>query len=88
MKPWQKLEREHPLRSQPFLFSALPNINQQQIELWEGGGVILVRGALSDAWGLDEEYLRDRNEIRTAQELGINILHLAWRRRQMTQLMQ
>ncbi|HAX80863.1 MAG TPA: hypothetical protein DCY88_34755 [Cyanobacteria bacterium UBA11372] len=88
LKPWQKLERENPLRSQPFLFAGLPNINQQQIELWSGDGVILVRGALSSAWGLDEEYLRDRNEIRTAQELGINILHLAWRRRQITQLMQ
>jgi len=88
LKPWQEISRENPLRSQPFLFGALPNINQQEIERWSGGGVILVRGALSDAWGLDEEYLRDRNEIRTAQELGINILHLAWRRRQMTQLMQ
>ncbi len=76
------------MRSQPFLFGALPHIEGQQIELWSGCGVILVRGALSSAWGLDEEYLRDRNEIRTAQELGINILHLAWRRRQMTQLMQ
>lgn len=88
LKPWQEISREHPLRSQPFLFAALPNINQKQIELWEGGGVILVRGALSSAWGLDEEFLRDRNEIRTAQELGTNILHFAWRRRQMTQLMQ
>ena len=88
LKNWQEISRKHPLRSQPFLFGALPNVNQQQIEIWEGGGVILVRGALSEAWGLDEEYLRDRNEIRTAQELGINILHWAWRRRQMIQLMQ
>lgn len=88
LKPWQEISRKHPLRSQPFLFGALPKINQEPIELWEGSGVILVRGALSSAWGWDEEFLRDRNEIRTAQELGINILHFAWRRRQMTQLMQ
>ena len=88
LENWQEIKREHPLRSQPFLFGALPHIEGQQIELWSGCGVILVRGALSSAWGLDEEYLRDRNEIRTAQELGINILHFAWRRRQMTQLMQ
>jgi Domain of unknown function (DUF4159) len=88
LQPWQKIKREHPLRSQPFLFGALPHINGEQIELWSGGGVILIRGALASAWGLDEEFLRDRNEIRTAQELGINILHFAWRRKQMTQLMQ
>lgn len=88
LENWQEIKREHPLRSQPFLFGALPNIDGGKIELWSGGGVILVRGALSSAWGLDEEFLRDRNEIRTAQELGINIIHFAWRRRQMTQLMQ
>jgi hypothetical protein len=42
---------------------------------------------LSNAWGLDDGSL-DRNDIRTAQELGINFLHFALRRRQMVQSIQ
>jgi len=85
---WSELSRNHPLRIQPFLFAALPMINQQPIQLWQGEGIILVMGELSAAWGLDEELSLSRNDIRTAQELGINILHFAWRRRQLTQLLQ
>jgi hypothetical protein len=48
----------------------------------------LIMGELSAAWGLDEELSLPRSDIRTAQELGINILHFAWHRRQLTQLLQ
>jgi hypothetical protein len=84
---WQELSRNHPLRTQPFLFAALPNMDGSPVQVWQGGGVILVTGTLSNAWGLDDESL-DRNDIRTAQELGINFLHLALRRRQMVQSIQ
>ena len=84
---WQELSRNHPLRTQPFLFATLPNINQSPLQIWQGGGIILVTGTLSNAWGLDDELL-NRNDIRTAQELGINILHFALRRRQIMQLIQ
>ena len=84
---WQELSRNHPLRSQPFLFAALPNINQSLVQVWQGGGIILVTGTLSNSWGLDDGSL-NRNDIRTAQELGINFLHFALCRRQMTQLIQ
>ena len=84
---WQELSRNHPLRTQPFLFATLPNINQSPMQIWQGGGIILVTGILSNAWGLDDELL-NRNDIRTAQELGINILHFALRRRQIMQLIQ
>jgi hypothetical protein len=57
------------------------------MQIWQGGGIILVTGTLSNAWGLDDELL-NRNDIRTAQELGINILHFALRRRQIMQLIQ
>jgi hypothetical protein len=30
--------------------------------------------------------MRSRADVRTAQELGINILHFAWKRRQMIDL--
>ncbi len=85
---WQKLSRNDSLRTEPFLFAALPIINQDSIEIWNGGGIILVMGELSTAWGLDDQLSLSRNDIRTAQELGINILHFGWRRRQLTQLLQ
>ncbi len=85
---WHKLSRDHPLRTQPFLFAALPLINQQYVQLANGGGIVLIEGDLSGAWGLDDNLTLDRNDIRTAQELGINILHFALRRRQMMQWLQ
>lgn len=72
-----------PLRTQPFLFAVLPTIGQP-IQLWQGGGIVLVQGSLSAAWGISQPHLRE--EIRSAQELGINILHFAWKRRHLTQL--
>lgn len=87
---WQKsLNREHPLRTYPFLFAALPEIKQYPIELWHnGGGIILIEGELSSAWGYDEELFLSRDNIRTSQEFGINLLHFAWYRRHIKQLMQ
>ncbi len=85
LQPLQQVKRNHPLRTQPFLFAALPTINEQPIQISVGGGIVFVIGSLSSAWGLDEELLLPRETIRTAQEMGINILHFAWRRRQMMQ---
>lgn len=82
---WQELSRTHPLRTKPFLFAALPQINQQPIGLSNAGGIILVEGDLSSAWGLDDDLTLERQEIRTAQELGINILNFALQRRQIMQ---
>lgn len=82
----RKLDRNHPMRTHPFLFAALPVINHKPIQVLIAGGIILVIGDLSTAWGLDEKLTLPRETIRTAQELGINILHFAWSRKQMTQL--
>ncbi len=85
---WDNLGKDHPLRRQPFLFVALPEINRYPIEVWhDGGGIILVEGELSAAWGFDEELFLSRNDIRTAQEFGINLLHFAWQRRHLTELL-
>jgi hypothetical protein len=83
----KQLDRNHPLRTKPFLFSALPSINAQPIEILVGGGIVFVIGNLSSAWGLDEELSFPRETLRTAQEMGINILHFAWCRRQMMQFL-
>ncbi|AFY44272.1 DUF4159 domain-containing protein [Nostoc sp. PCC 7107] len=84
----RELNRSHPLRTQPFLFAALPVINQKPLQILVAGGIVLVIGDLSLAWGLDEKLTLSRETIRTAQELGINILNFAWKRKRMTQLRQ
>ena len=88
LQSWRRLSANHPLRSQPFLFAKPPQINQQSVQLWNGGGIILIEGDLSAAWGLDENLDLERHEIRSAQEFGINILNFALQRRHMTQLLQ
>ncbi|MBE9208007.1 DUF4159 domain-containing protein [Nostoc sp. LEGE 06077] len=84
----RRLDRHHPLRTQPFLFAALPSFNQKHLQILVAGGIVLVIGDLSLAWGLDEKLTLPRETIRTAQELGINILNFGWNRKQMTQLRQ
>lgn len=83
-----EINGKHPLRTKPFLFVELPRIpriNQNFIQLWNAGGIILVEGDLSEAWGgLNQDKALERNDIRTAHELGINILDFARQRRQMT----
>ena len=88
LKPAKELRRDHPLRTRPFLFAALPIVNQRPIEIFTGGGVILIIGDLASAWGLDRELTMPRLAIRTAQEFGINILFFAWKRRQLIGLQQ
>ena len=82
LKSLQEARRDHPLRIKPFLFSALPMMNETRIQLLSGGGIILAIGNLGGLWGLDEQLQRSRTDIRTAQELGVNILHFAWKRKQ------
>jgi len=84
LTPLEKLDRHDLLRTQPFLFATAPRINRKPIQLLSGGGIIVAIGNLSEAWGINEKRLIPREVMRTAQELGINILHLAWRRRQLT----
>lgn len=86
--PLEELRRNHPLRTRPFLFAALPMVNQQLIRFLIGGGIILAVGDLAAAWGPDQALTLSRVTIRTAQELGINILQYAWKRRQLIGLQQ
>lgn len=85
---WDELPRNHLLRRSPFLFGLLPEIQSNPIQLQVCGGCVLIQGRLSPHWGLTEGLLLPRSDIRTAQELGINILHYLWQRRQFTQLLQ
>ncbi|MEO1377548.1 MAG: DUF4159 domain-containing protein [Cyanobacteria bacterium J06635_10] len=87
MQSFSELSQKHLLRTKPFLFAKLPQINRKFVQLWNAGGIIFVEGNLSAAWGgLNQDVALERNEIRTAHELGINILNFARQRRQMTEL--
>ncbi|BAY81558.1 hypothetical protein NIES267_10350 [Calothrix parasitica NIES-267] len=74
------------IRTKPFLFSQLPIIQGQVIHLYNWGGIILVIGCLSQAWGVDDDLSFNRETIRSAQEMGINILHFANLKHQLTRL--
>jgi hypothetical protein len=82
----EKLDRLHPLRTQPFLFGQFPTLPQQAIQVLNWQNIVLVIGDLSAAWGLDEELSLSRETIRSAQEMGINILHFAWQYRHLSGL--
>ncbi|MEM7553307.1 MAG: DUF4159 domain-containing protein [Cyanobacteria bacterium P01_A01_bin.84] len=88
LKKSTELRRDHPLRTRPFLFAALPIVNQKIIEILTGGGIILIIGDLASTWGLDKELKMPRLAIRTAQEFGINIVSYARKRRQLIGLQQ
>jgi hypothetical protein len=74
----------HPLQLHPFLFSACPTLDNELISIWVDRGIIVVMGNLSSAWGLNHLPPLPRDQIRTAQEMGINLLHFAWKRKQLT----
>lgn len=80
----QALPADHPLGGQPFQFGGLPTVNQHSIELFLSDHLLMVIGDLSVAWG-GEGFTRD--QIRTAQEFGINILHYAWQQQHYRQLL-
>ena len=70
--------RLHRLRHQPFLFGDFPIVEGKQIEIFNWQNLILVVGKLSNSWSLQGGLSRSREEIRSCQEIGINILDFAW----------
>ena len=83
------LSKNHYLRREPFLFAALPqSLSNQSLQIVCDRNVVMVYGNLASLWGLDDQLSLSREQIRSAQELGINILHYAWKRRCYTQLQQ
>ncbi|MDB9312796.1 hypothetical protein PN462_06760 [Spirulina sp. CS-785/01] len=75
----------HPLRKEPFLFSTLPIIHNSLTHLTIAGGIIILLGNLSLAWAYNPNYIFSREMTRSSQELGVNLLHFAWRRKQLVQ---
>jgi len=75
----------HPLRSHPFAFGMFPLLRGAPLALFNWGGIVVTVGGLPSAWGGADTLLLPRETIRSAQELGVNLLHFAWQRRQWTQ---
>ncbi|MEM9264317.1 MAG: hypothetical protein AAGA46_02215 [Cyanobacteria bacterium P01_F01_bin.13] len=82
---FKPLAMDYVLRLQPFSFSRLPTINAQPIGLYGWGGLLLLVGPLPQVWQITEALDLPREEIRSAQELGINLLNFAAQRRRMHQ---
>lgn len=80
------LDHDHPLRVSPFTFSTWPQPSSESFQLFCWGGIVLALGNLSSLWAINP--LRPRQDIRSAQEWGINLLHYAWKHHHLTQLQQ
>ena len=83
------IDRHHPVRRQPFLFSQFPRMNDCPLYLWNWGNVILAIGDLSQSWDLDftnPAFMISREDLRNAHEFGINILQFAASHHHLTQL--
>lgn len=78
----------HPLRCQPFRFDLLPIVEGLPTFIAIGVGWIVSLGQLSSAWNPDRPYPLSQPTIRATQELGLNLLHFAWRRKQLTACQQ
>ena len=73
---------DHPLLQEPFLFGQLPMLNSTCVQVFAWEGIILVLGNLSQGWGGQAAtHQLSRDTIRAAQELGVNLLHFAWKRK-------
>lgn len=84
--PWQDLKATHPIKTEPFLFTQLPKLGGNPVNLAIADGLVWLGGDLSSAWGLQRPL--PRADIRTAHELGINVLRHLWRRRHLMGLLQ
>ncbi|MGG6296315.1 hypothetical protein ACQ4M4_18145 [Leptolyngbya sp. AN02str] len=77
-----QIQSHHPLRMQPFRFGLFPLLRGNPLALFSWGGVVVTVGGLSAAWDAAKTQFLSRDTVRSAQELGVNLLHFAWQRRQ------
>ena len=79
----KEVKREHPLLNQPHLFSQIPTGFQKEGKLLAGGAVILSTCLYGRLWnGECSDRIPSREEIRSATELGINLLGLVVKNQQ------
>jgi hypothetical protein len=81
--PLQPIAPDHRLKTEPFCFGQLPIVDQTEVQIYTNGSVVFIVSELSASW---RGATRSREAIRTAQELGINLLHYAYHRHHLMQL--
>lgn len=90
------LQGDSPLRHTPFPFDLLPLVEGVPTFWAIAGGIIVSLGQVTNAWQRDIAPQGHRQRafplptatLRQAQELGSNLLHFVWQRRQLTQWQQ
>ncbi len=82
------LDDDHPLRTQPFMFSQLPTRLGHPVYVKAWGGLVYMIGDLTYSWGRGTTANLPREVLRSAQEWGINLLHFAAQRQEWYQQMQ
>lgn len=80
-----KITTRNSLMRHPFLFGLPPSILGVETKILRAGNIMLIAGYLSKAWY--GEKLR-RNEIREAQEFGINLIYFCWQQMYIYRLLQ
>ncbi len=80
------VDPHHRLKTQPFLFSDLPVVNHETMQIFNWGCVIFSVGLLSSGWGIQDDINLSRETLRNAQEFGINILDFACQKYGLSQL--
>ncbi|MEM9117497.1 MAG: hypothetical protein AAGD09_06395 [Cyanobacteria bacterium P01_F01_bin.56] len=81
------IDRHHPLKASPFTFSTWPTVGDHPLRLFCWNGIVLAIGPFFELWEAERKGEgRSRPDIRTAQELAINLLHYAWSHHHLTQL--
>jgi len=81
------VSEEHLLKRSPFPCSHGPLLNNQPLQLFCWEGIVLVLGKLSELWQIAPGIDSSQN-MRAAQEWGLNLLHYAWKHHHLTQLQQ
>lgn len=76
----------HPLLGQPFLFTHPPEVQGKPVVIYAWGPLMLVMGDLSLAWRPAPYHRFSRETIRSAQEMGLNLLHYAWQYHHLSQI--
>jgi len=80
-----QLGPDHPLRQTPFLFSQLPVLQDQPLQVRHWGSIVVLLGNLAVHCGLDPALSIPRDQLRSNHEFGVNLLHFAWERQQKLQ---
>ncbi|WP_027269021.1 hypothetical protein [Leptolyngbya sp. PCC 6406] len=77
---------DHLLRQRPFVFAGWPSAAGYPLQVRAWGGLIVVVGALAESWRPNVALSTPREQLRSSQEFGVNLLYYGWYRRYLSRL--